>query len=65
MPLYFLSKFSEIDLWESGGGSVCAQGQLGGSSNDISAPRAVAYFKRCIEVHANVIATMSLPERSH
>ena len=28
MPLYFLSKFSEIDLRESGAG-VCAWGQLG------------------------------------
>jgi hypothetical protein len=57
LPLqYFLSKFSEINLMKSGGG---------GPSNDISAPRAVAYFKRCIEVHANVIATMSLLESSY
>jgi hypothetical protein len=37
----------------------------GGSSNDTSTSRAVASFKRCIEVHANVMASVSLPERSH
>ena len=59
---YFPSKFSEIDSRESSIG-VCGGRQQRGSSNDTS--RAVAYFKRCIEVHANVMANVSLPERSH
>lgn len=42
--MYFLSKFSEINLRESGWGN---------SFNDLSTPRAMAYFKRCIEEHAN------------
>lgn len=54
--LYFLSKFSKIDFGEGG---------CGDPSNDISTPRAMAYFKRCIEEHANVIATVSLPESSY
>lgn len=54
--LYFLSKFSKINLGEGG---------CGDPSNDISTPRTMAYFKRCIEEHANVIATVSLPESSY
>lgn len=64
VPLYFLSKFSEIDSRESGVG-LCVWESRGGSSNDTSTSRAVASFKRCIEVHANVMASVSLPERSH
>lgn len=37
----------------------------GDPSNDISIPRAMAYFKRRMEEHANVIATVSLPESFH
>ena len=54
--LYFLSKFSEINFGEGG---------CGDPSNNISTPRAMAYFKGCIEEHADVIATMSLPESFH
>lgn len=54
--MYFLSVFREINVREGG---------CGNPSNDISIPRAMAYFKRCIEEHANVIATVSLPESSH
>lgn len=53
--LYFLSKFSDINVGEGGCGDPC---------KDISTPRAMAYFQRRIEEHANVIATMSLPESS-
>lgn len=54
--LYFLSVFREINVGEGNGGN---------SSNDIPIPGTMAYFKRCIEEHANVIATASLPESSH
>lgn len=51
--LYFLSVFSEISLGAGG---------CGAPSDDISIPRAVAYFRRCIDEYADVIATVSLPE---
>lgn len=41
------------------------EGGCGDPSNDISISRAMGYFKRCIEEHANVIATVSLPASSH
>ena len=56
LHLYFLSKFSEINFLEGG---------CGDPSKDISTSRAMACFKRCIEKHANVIATMSRPESAH
>lgn len=37
----------------------------GNPSNDFPIPGTMAYFKRCIEERANVIATASLPESSH
>lgn len=48
--MYFLSIFREINVGEGG---------CGNPSNDISIPRAMAYFKRCIEEHANVIAIVT------
>lgn len=44
---------------------VCGGSKEVGSSIVTSTSRAVVYFQRCIEVRANVMATVSLPERSH